>query len=63
MSCDAYIINRKKPVRIRMMCYECGREVNPNNPRDGHEGCWYKTMNEHEDSLGIYWEWENITEL
>lgn len=39
MGCTHYILDRTKPVEIIIICYDCGKDVDPDNPHKGHEFC------------------------
>ena len=39
MGCTHYILDKDKPVKIKVICYDCGKEVNIDRPYDGHEHC------------------------
>ena len=40
MGCSHYILNRYAPVKIKVTCYICGKEVDLNDPDTGHDNCY-----------------------
>jgi hypothetical protein len=64
MGCSHYILNKYQPITVTVICYGCGKEVNPSNPALGHETCWGGTWveNANEYSLAVNIEINNTRE-
>lgn len=61
MGCSHYILDANKPASIKVVCYECGKEVDLNNPLEKHESCvGYHSDNENRLRVNI--EFDNIHE-
>ena len=57
MGCDARIVDKNKPVKLKAVCGTCGLDVNLDRPDIYHKNCF-----SHVDGydLDIYFDWENI---
>jgi hypothetical protein len=64
MGCSHYILNKYLPVTITIRCYDCGKEIDLNNPAKGHEKCWAGTYVDDDGSepMAVDIEIENTRE-
>lgn len=57
MGCDAYIVDETKECTVTLKCYECGKEIDPNNRHDikQHEFC-----KRSDKGIPVSVEWDNL---
>ena len=60
MGCDGYIIDRKKPVSLRLTCYDCGERIYPESTMSirRHENCY----GNRDDKIPVTIEFDNLEE-
>lgn len=62
MGCTHYILDKKKPITIKITCYDCGKDVDILNPSIGHEQCYGGTVGYGDDELAVDIEIKNTRE-
>ncbi len=62
MGCSHIILDKNKPVKLRVFCYCCGKLVDLDNPNKGHEKCIGSTLYYGENPLSVDIEFENMRE-
>lgn len=62
MGCSHIILDKKRPVKIEVKCYSCGKIVDLNNPLKGHEKCVGSSLFDGENPLSVDIEFINMRE-
>lgn len=62
MGCTHYVLDKTKPVIVNIVCYDCGKPVDINNPSRGHEHCYGGTVGYGDNELAVDIEIKNTRE-